>query len=60
LVTFKVFAESERSKAESLWFEIELGLNRKEIDHEVVLLHAANHAAPHRTHMRYFYDPRHF
>lgn len=58
LVTFKVFAESERSKAEELRFEIELDLSRKKIDHEVVLLQAASEAALRRTHGRYFYDLR--
>lgn len=58
LVTFKVFTESEQANAEELRLEIELDLNRRRIDHEVVLLDAANEAALHRTHMRYFYDPR--
>jgi hypothetical protein len=58
LVTFKVFAKSKQSKAEDLRLEIELDLNRKKIDHEVVLLDAANEAALRRTHGRYFYDPR--
>jgi hypothetical protein len=56
LVTFKVFAESERSKAQDLRFEIELDLNRRKIDHEVVLLQAESEAALRRTHGRYFYD----
>lgn len=56
LVTFKVFAESERSKAQDLRLEIELDLNRKKIDHEVVLLQAESEAALRRTHGRYFYD----
>ncbi len=56
LVTFKVFAESERSKAETLRFEIELDLNRRKVDHEVVLLLAESEAALRRTHGRYFYD----
>ena len=58
LVTFKVFAESERSKAQNLRLEIELDLNRRKIDHEVVLLQAASEAAIRRTHGRYFYNPR--
>jgi hypothetical protein len=52
LVTFKVFAESERSKAETLRLEIELDLNRWKIDHEVVMLIAESEAALHRTHLR--------
>lgn len=58
LVTFKVFAESERSEAETLRLDIELDLNRRKIDHEVVLLVAASEAALHRTHGRYFKDLR--
>ena len=58
MVTFKVFAQSEQSNAEELRFEIELDLNRRKVDHEVVLLDAANEAAIHQTQMRYFYDPR--
>ena len=58
LVTFKIFAESEGSKAQDLRLEIELGLNRMKIDHEVVLLQAESEAALRRTHGRYFYDVR--
>ena len=58
LVTFKVFDQSERSKAQERRLEIELDLNRKKIDHEVVLLEAANEAVLRRTHRRYFEDLR--
>ena len=58
LVTFKVFAESERSKAQDLRLDIELDLNRRKVDHEVVLLEAESEAALRRTHGRYFYDLR--
>jgi hypothetical protein len=58
LVTFKVFAESERSEAETLRLDIELDLNRRKIDHEVVLLQAESEAPLHRTHGRYFRDLR--
>jgi hypothetical protein len=58
LVTFKIFAESERSKAQALRLEIELDLNRQKIDHEVVLLQAESQAALRRTHGRYFYNLR--
>jgi hypothetical protein len=58
IITFKVFAESERSEADKLRFEIELDLNRRQIEHEVVLLQAESEAALHRTHGRYFKDPR--
>jgi len=56
IITFKVFAESERSEADKLRFEIELDLNRRHIDHEVVLLQAESEPAIRRTHGRYFYD----
>jgi hypothetical protein len=39
-----------------LRLEIELDLNRKGIDHEVVLLEAADENALRRTHRRYFED----
>ena len=58
IITFKVFADSERSEAEKLRFEIELELNRERIDHEIVLLQAESEAAIRRTHGRYFYDTR--
>ena len=58
MITFKAFAESERSDAEKLRFEIELDLNLRQIDHEVVLLQAESEAALRRTHGRYFYDVR--
>ena len=58
MVTFKVFEESERRKAQELRLEIELDLNRKKIDHEVVLLEADSEASLRRTHQRYFDDLR--
>jgi hypothetical protein len=58
LITFKVFDQLERSKAEDLRLKIELNLNRRKIEHEVVLLEAANEAALRRTHQRYFEDLR--
>ena len=50
----KIFNESEREKAANERLEIELDLNRREVDHEVVLLEAANEATLRRTHRRYF------
>ena len=58
LVTLKVFAELEQSQTEELRLEHELDLNRKKLDHEVVLMDAGNEAARYRAHMRYFYHPR--
>ena len=56
IVTFKVFEDSERRKAADSRLEIELDLNRRGVDHEVVLLEAASEAALRRTHRRYFED----
>jgi hypothetical protein len=56
IVTFKTFDNSERSKAEQSRLELELELNQRQIDHEVVLLDAADEQALRRTHRRYFED----
>ena len=52
VVTIQQFDESE--KAENTRLEMELQLNRLGVDHEVVLLEAANEQALRRTHRRYF------
>lgn len=59
LVTLKSYDDAERSKAEHARFECELELNRKGIEHEVVLLEAASEDALRRTHRRYFEDLDH-
>lgn len=56
LVTFKCFDDSEREKASNARLEIELDLNRRRVDHEVVLLEASSEEALRRTHRRYFED----
>lgn len=56
MITFKVFNDSDRRKAENKRVEIELELNRKKVAHEVVLLEAASEEALRRTHRRYFED----
>lgn len=56
LITLKAFDNSERQKAEDSRLEIELALNRRGIEHEVVLLEAATEEALRRTHRRYFED----
>ncbi len=56
IVTFKNFDDAERSKAEQSRLEIELDLNQRKINHEVVLLDAADEDALRRTHRRYFED----
>ena len=56
LVTFKAFDSSERTYAETARLELELELNRKGTNHEVVILEAAGESALRRTHRRYFED----
>jgi hypothetical protein len=54
IVTFKTFADSERRVAEDARLELEIRLNRNNVDHEVVLLEADSEEALRRTHRRYF------
>jgi len=56
IVTVRDFDDSQRREAEESRLAIELDLNRKGIDHEVVLLEAVSKDALHRTHQRYFAD----
>ena len=56
LVTLESFGDSERKKAEEARLQLELDLNLKSIDNEVVLLEAASEEAIRRTHRRYFED----
>ena len=56
IVTFKMFDDSERRKAEDARLEMELELNRLGTEREVVLLEAATEEALRRTHRRYFED----
>ena len=58
IVTFRDFDDSQRREAEDSRLEIELDLNRKGVDHEVVLLEAASKDALYLTHQRYFEDLR--
>jgi hypothetical protein len=58
IVTFRDFADSQRREAEDLRLNIELVLNHKGVDHEVVLLEAESEDALRRTHQRYFKDLR--
>ena len=50
--------EQALAKAENLRLEMELGLGRRGVDNEVVLLEAASEEALRRTHRRYFETPR--
>jgi hypothetical protein len=56
LVTFRTFPSSEQQRADEARLELELHLNRLGVDHEVVLLEAANENALRRSHRRYFED----
>lgn len=58
IITFKRFKDAERLKAENTRLDLELDLNRRGLDHEVVLLEAASEDALRRTHRRYFETPR--
>ena len=58
LVTFERFQDSERLKAQNARLGLELDLNRRGINHEVVLLEAASEGAVRRTHRGYFETPR--
>ena len=58
IVTFKTFKDTERLHAEKLRLDLELDLNRRGVDHEVVLLEAVSEEALRRTHRRYFEDVR--
>lgn len=58
LVTFRSFDDSQRREAENSRLDMELDLNSKGTDHEVVLLEAENEDALRLTHRRYFEDLR--
>jgi hypothetical protein len=58
IVTIRNFDDSQLRQAEDSRLEIELALNRNGIDHEVVLMDAANEVDLRRTHRRYFEDLR--
>jgi hypothetical protein len=54
LVTMSTFDDSEREKVDDLRLDLELDLNHRGIDREVVILQAATEQAIRRTHRRYF------
>lgn len=56
IINLKSFPDNERAKAADQRLEIELALNRKGVEHEVVLLEAIDENALRRTHRRYFED----
>jgi len=56
LVSLQRYDESERERAENARLEMELELNRLDVEREVVLLEAETEEALRRTHRRYFED----
>jgi hypothetical protein len=54
IVMMQSFSDSDRRRAEESRLNLELELNLKGIEHEVVLLEAATEEAVRRTHRRYF------
>jgi hypothetical protein len=54
LLRIETFSDSDRKRAEESRLNLELELNRKGIEKEVVLLEAASEEAVRRTHRRYF------
>jgi hypothetical protein len=56
IVTISEFHDSQRTQAEESRLQVELDLNHSRVDHEVVLLDAANEEALRLTHRRYFED----
>jgi hypothetical protein len=56
IVSLRSFHDFERGKAQDSRLELELDLNSKGVDREVVLLEAALEDAIRVTHARYFYN----
>ncbi len=54
IISFHEFSDSDSDLAEDALLNVEISLNRKNIEHEVVLLQAPNKAALLKTHRRYF------
>jgi hypothetical protein len=58
IVTLKKFKDAERARAQKARLDLELSLNRRQLDREVVLLEATTEKALRRTHRRYFENAR--
>jgi len=54
LVRLERFSDSDRKRAEESRLDLELELNSKGSENEIVLLEAANEEAVRQTHRRYF------
>ena len=53
LIRFTVFNDADRAAAQDTRLELELDLVRKNLNHEAILLEAANEEDLRRTHRRY-------
>jgi hypothetical protein len=54
LLELRHFSDTERQKAEDARLTLEIEQRKSGIEHEIVLLDAANEAALRKTHRRYF------
>ncbi len=54
IVTLQEFSGTQRLQAEDIRLKIELDINQRGLNHEVVLLEADSQDALRRTHQRYF------
>lgn len=54
VVSIRRFDSAEKAEADATRLDLELDLNRRGIEHEVVVLEASNERALRRTHRRYF------
>jgi len=54
IISFKAFHDEDSILAKNERLDLELDLNRRGVEREVVLLDAENEAALRRTHRRYF------
>jgi hypothetical protein len=58
IISFEAFDDRQRTSAENCRLQLELDLNRKRVEDEVVLLEALDEDALRRTHRRYFEDAK--
>jgi hypothetical protein len=56
IVSLREFERGESRSAEQARLEMELDLNRRRVEREVVILEAENEQSLRRTHRRYFED----
>ena len=54
IVSFQSFEDDNSTVAQNTRLELELDLNHRGVEHEVVVLEAENEQALRRTHRRYF------